>query len=107
MRSVADEHKRCSDAELLDRFVSIGDPAALEALVRRHARRVYAAARVLANPADAEDVFQATFLALIGSAARVRRGGSVAGWLTGVAHRLALKALRARARSRRREEAAA
>jgi DNA-directed RNA polymerase specialized sigma24 family protein len=50
------------DAELLTRF-SAGDEAAFAELVRRHGPLVYAAARRrLPDPADAADVFQATFL---------------------------------------------
>ncbi len=85
------------DAELLARFAGVRDEAAFAALVRRHGPMVWAACRhLLPNPADAEDAFQATFLALVRSADKVRAGAAVGGWLHGVA-----------ARRRRREEKAA
>jgi RNA polymerase sigma factor (sigma-70 family) len=59
--------------------------------------------RVLHDGPDAEDAFQATFLALAAKAASVRRQGSVGSWLYRVAHHTALKAL-ARAAIRRRHE---
>ena len=47
---------------------------------------------------DAEDVLQATFLALVRQAHTVRRGGALAGWLYRVAYRTALRARAQRAR---------
>jgi RNA polymerase sigma factor (sigma-70 family) len=55
---------------------------------------------VLADPADVEDAFQATFVVLMRGPGRVRDGRAVGSWLYGVAHRVALKAL---AHRRRRE----
>src|SRR5690349_21371854 len=52
-----------ADADLLQRFLSRGDPAALEFLVRRHGPMVLGACRrILGDPHDADDAFQATFL---------------------------------------------
>src|SRR5262245_6055135 len=80
-----------SDRELLRRFVATRDSAAFELLVRRHADAVWAAGvRVLGNEADAEDVFQATFLALLRKANSVRES-CVGGWLHRVAVNAALK----------------
>ena len=94
-----------SDADLLDRFARYGEHAAFEVLLRRHAAVVHGVCRrMLANPADADDAFQATFLVLL------RRAGSVRGerlgpWLYGVAVRVSLKArsLAARAAARHTE----
>lgn len=84
-----------SDAELVDRFVAVRDPAAFAELVFRHRALVLGvSARVLRNGCDIEDVFQATFLVLVRDAARVRKQQSLASWLYGVAHRLSLRAAR-------------
>ncbi|MDY3556824.1 sigma-70 family RNA polymerase sigma factor [Gemmata sp. JC717] len=90
-----------SDVELLDRFCRSRDPAAFEAIVRKHGPRVLSAARhVLGASPDAEDVFQAAFLALVREVDRIRRQPALGGWLYSVAHRLAL---RTRADAARRE----
>ncbi len=96
-----------TDAELLGRFVAVGDQAAFEALVRRHGPAVLAAClQVLSDPADAEDAFQATFLTLARKAGSVRKPEKVGAWLFGAARRVALEA-RANARRRRDREAEA
>ncbi|MBO0699479.1 MAG: sigma-70 family RNA polymerase sigma factor, partial [Zavarzinella sp.] len=90
------------DADLLRRFRDARDPAAFEVLVRRHGPGVLSACRrVLSDPADIEDAFQAAFLVFLRDARSVRRGQAVGAWLYGVAHRVAL---RARAARQRREE---
>jgi RNA polymerase sigma factor (sigma-70 family) len=95
---------RASDGQLLARFRERRDPAAFAALVRRHGPMVLAACRrVLGDGPDADDAFQATFLALMRRAETIRQGQSVAGWLYAVARRAAVQSLRA-ARRRRRHE---
>jgi RNA polymerase sigma factor (sigma-70 family) len=93
-----------SDGELLDRFVSgRGEPAeaAFEELVNRHGPMVLRVCRsVLHDAHDAEDAFQAVFLVLANRAGAIRRGTSVASWLFGVAHRVALRGKRRAARKR-------
>jgi RNA polymerase sigma factor (sigma-70 family) len=95
LRSLAARHDASgqSDGELLERFVRQRDDAAFEMLVWRHGPVVLGVGRrLLHNLADAEDVFQATFLALVRQAASIRRGTALAGWLYRVAYRLALRA---------------
>jgi RNA polymerase sigma factor (sigma-70 family) len=79
------------DDELLRRFVNSRDSAAFELLVRRHANSVWAAGfRILNNESDAEDAFQATFLALVRKAGSIRTQ-CIGGWLHQVAVNAALK----------------
>jgi RNA polymerase sigma factor (sigma-70 family) len=83
------------DRELLRRFTRDRDGQAFAALLRRHGPMVWAACRRVlprAAHADAEDVFQKTFLLLAQKAAGLRDHDSVGGWLYGVAYRLALRA---------------
>jgi RNA polymerase sigma factor (sigma-70 family) len=97
-----------TDAELLGRYARTRDEAAFEALVRRHGPMVLGVCRrVLANEADAEDAFQATFLVLVRKAGSVRPGGLVGSWLYGVARTTALKARAMNGRRRLKEREAA
>src|ERR1700738_2848412 len=81
-----------TDQQLVERFLAEQDEAAFEAILRRHGPMVYRVCqRVLRQDQDAEDAFQATFLLLAQKLRTVRRLDSLAGWLHGVAHRVALK----------------
>jgi RNA polymerase sigma factor (sigma-70 family) len=92
------------DAELMDRWRSCVDPAAVDQLVRRHGRMVLGVCRrTLRDPNDADDAFQATFLVFLRKARSLARPGQVAGWLHGVALRVARKAREVGARRRHRE----
>jgi RNA polymerase sigma factor (sigma-70 family) len=93
-----------SDGQLLERFARGREEAAFAALLRRHGAMVLSVSeRVLHQRQDAEDVFQATFLLLARKASSIRKRESVASWLHGVAHRIALKT-RTRLMIRRRHE---
>jgi len=99
------------DGALLDRF-SAGDGAererAFEALMGRHGPMVYQVCRRrLGDCHEAEDACQAVFLILARCAASVRNRESVAGWLYGVAGRVASRARKdARKRLLREQRAA-
>jgi RNA polymerase sigma factor (sigma-70 family) len=96
-----------TDRGLLARFARTGGAAAFEALVRRHGQRVLAACRrILTDPADVDDAFQATFLVLLKKTGSVNWGESLGGWLCATAYRVALRA-RANAERRRDREIAA
>jgi RNA polymerase sigma factor (sigma-70 family) len=93
-----------SDGQLLDWFITERDEsaeAAFEELMIRHGPMVFGVCRrVLQDPHDAEDSYQAVFLVLAKRARFIRRKNSVASWLFGVAHRVAARA-RGRAARRR------
>src|SRR5436190_13821110 len=81
-----------NDAQVLERFATRQDEAAFASLMQRHGPLVLSVCRrMLADPHDVEDVFQATFVVLVRRAAALRREGSLGSWLYGVAYRIALK----------------
>jgi RNA polymerase sigma factor (sigma-70 family) len=97
-----------ADPHLLRRYVASRDEAAFAALVKRHGPMVWAVCRQsVPNHADAEDAFQATFLALAQSAKGIRTPERLAGWLHAAAVRIAAKAKRSFTRRVRHEHTSA
>jgi RNA polymerase sigma factor (sigma-70 family) len=96
-----------SDSQLLQQFLNGrdgADQAAFEALVSRHGPMVFSVCRrVLGNPHDAQDAFQATFLVMAKKAASVNNAESVASWLHGTALRVAMRAKQGEAKRRAHE----
>jgi len=89
-----------ADGELLRRFLAHGDGDAFEAIVIRHGPMVRGVCgRLLRDPHDADDAFQATFLVLARDGRKLRDPGRLASWLYTAARRASL---RARSRSARR-----
>ncbi len=97
-----------SDAELLERFLAERGEmaeAVFAAVVERHGPMVLRVCRrLLADPNDAEDAFQATFLVLARKARSIARRGLLANWLYGVAVRSAFEVRKSAARRRAHEE---
>lgn len=88
--TVRDEFR--SDTELLARFADRGDQDAFRALVGRHGRSVWASCLAVLNDSnDAEDAFQAAFLALARRAHAVDATNGVGAWLRATARRAARK----------------
>jgi RNA polymerase sigma factor (sigma-70 family) len=91
-----------TDGQLVERFV-VADVETAEhafaALVARHGPMVLGVCRrILKDPHDAADAFQATFLVLVRKATAVRVDDSLGRWLYGVSRRVAMQARKAAAR---------
>ncbi len=103
-RSAAPPEGELSDGELLRRFADSGDAASFELIVWRHQHLVFGVCRrVLGDHHDAEDALQATFLVLARKARSIGKREALAGWLYGVAYRVAVAARRNRTRRRLRQ----
>lgn len=96
-----------TDRQLIQRFLAReGDAAeaAFATLVDRHGPMVLGVCRrILADPHDIEDAFQATFLVLVKKAGSVRVEDSLGRWLYGVSVRVAQRSRAVAARQRTRE----
>jgi RNA polymerase sigma-70 factor (ECF subfamily) len=88
------------DEVLAERVRATGDSAAFAVLVTRYRGRVIALARRLlpAEPGEAEDIAQETFLAVYDKRAGFRRGQTFRPWLYRIAVNRCLDRLRARQR---------
>lgn len=96
------------DGRLLERFAADRDESTLEALIERHGPMVLGVCRrMLANPADVDDAFQATFLILVRKAHALRDVHRLGPWLHAVACKVAARARSDSARRRLREQAGA
>jgi RNA polymerase sigma factor (sigma-70 family) len=88
-----------SDEQLLADYLARRSDEAFAALLGRHGQMVLnVCRRILHDDHAAEDVFQATFLVLANRAGAIHRRASLAGFLHGVAYRLAVRARRQRLR---------
>jgi RNA polymerase sigma factor (sigma-70 family) len=89
------------EIQLLEQFLIHGDECAFEMILRRHAPMVLAVCRrILSDPNDVDDAFQATFLVLLKNGRSIRNHGVLGTWLHGVARRVAV---RSQVNSRRRQ----
>jgi RNA polymerase sigma factor (sigma-70 family) len=96
-RTLARPRSHAPDAELLARFAQERNVAAFEELLERHAPLVWGVCRRIAgSETDAEDAFQATFLALVRQANRLHGRQPLGAWLHTVAMRVARKGRAAR-----------
>ena len=90
--------------QLLREYATSGDEAAFEALVTRYGPMVLSVCRrMLYDPRDVEDAFQATFLVLLRRAGSLGTTDPLSPWLHGVAYRVAAQ-IRANAGRRRSNE---
>ena len=95
---------RIEEGQLLREYAIRGDDAAFQALVTRHGPMVLSVCpRMLYDPRDVEDAFQATFLVLLRRAGSLGSTDPLSPWLHGVAYRVAAR-IRANAARRRSEE---
>jgi RNA polymerase sigma factor (sigma-70 family) len=102
IRRMAAAPVHAADADLIDRFARLHDESAFTDLIRRHGLMVWRVCRrLLGDVHTAEDAFQATFLVLARRAGAIRRPAALAGWLYGVALRVAHKARSTGYRQRR------
>ncbi|MGE3804213.1 MAG: sigma-70 family RNA polymerase sigma factor, partial [Gemmataceae bacterium] len=94
-----------SDGELLEQFVRRQDSAAFELLMQRHGPMVLNVCRkLLRDPHDADDAYQAVFLVLVRRAASLEKRPYLGGWLYQVAQRTGLKARMLAARRHERHQ---
>jgi RNA polymerase sigma factor (sigma-70 family) len=97
-----------AERQLLERYLTRRDETAFEALVELHGPMVLGLCRrILRDPRDIEDAFQATFLVFVRKASAIRDRDLLSNWLYGVAYRVATRARAETMRRRGREIAVA
>lgn len=84
LRTEAEGHAPEPDEMLMERFIG-GDEGAFDALFERHAAQVHAYLRRMAGPVAADDLTQTTFLSVVRSRDRFRRGARFRSWLYAIA----------------------
>jgi RNA polymerase sigma-70 factor (ECF subfamily) len=93
---MAEASRIVEDAELVARVAS-GDRAAEEVIYRRHVQYVAGMVlRLLANPAEAEDVVQDTFAIALARVSSLRDPGALRPWLAQIAVRQVQRRVRRR-----------
>ncbi len=108
VESLTQDRAEQPDSALLAQYLNSQDNQAFATLIRRHGPMVWGLCRKLSSTdADAEDAFQATFLALVRGARQLREGDRLPAWLHGVAYRISMKVRRSAARRRHHETTAA
>ena len=108
VESLTQDRAEQPDSLLLAQYLDSHDNQAFATLIRRHGPMVWGLCRKLSSTdADAEDAFQATFLALVRGARQLREGDRLPAWLHGVAYRISMKVRRSAARRRHHETTAA
>jgi RNA polymerase sigma-70 factor (ECF subfamily) len=94
-----------SDESLFERLIA-GDMLAFDRIYDRFERPLFGfIQKELGDPAEAEDVFHETFLALLRERDRARSVRSFRAWLFGVARNICLNRVRSRRRAARALEA--
>lgn len=89
-----------NDMELIHSYLE-GSDAALERLYNRYRRPLYGYLRSMLAPADADDVFQQTWVRACAALPGYRCRGKFQAWLFRIGRNLALDAIRRTARRRK------
>jgi len=98
--AIAGENFEMADRTAAARLRS-GDPEALSEVVTHYQHRLYRyLARLVRDTASAEDLFQQTWLQVMGQLSRYDSARSFDTWLFAIAHNLAMDALRKRSGER-------
>ncbi len=93
-----------TDRELLARYLSTRDEVAFTRILQRHGPMVWGICRNLLNhAAEADDAFQAVFLAFIRGAKQIQKPDSLGVWFHGVTIRVVKKLKRSQSRQRHHE----